>query len=82
MWLGLFKEMTKYEVRVCLMLAVSGLLNTFPSMMPLVTNYEPPYSCDYSKVFNESDTASEMLVSFFLFLFGVGCCTPNSVQNF
>jgi len=61
MWLGLFKEMNKYEVRVCLMLAVSGLLNTFPSMMPLVTNYEPDYSCDYSKVFNENDTASEVL---------------------
>ena len=47
----LFRKMLPYEKKVCLILALSGLPNIFPSMMTLVTNYEPDFMCDWEQMF-------------------------------
>ena len=42
-------EMTRYEKKITILLALTTIINPFASLMPNVVNYKPNFHCDFKQ---------------------------------
>jgi len=46
------EEFGRYEKRLCVLILLASILNPFPVLQPLVTQYTPDHHCDVEAIFN------------------------------